>query len=69
MFVVQCSGFPLERGMHKFTLTLISVSGDCVRKIRVMIIKSRKTVEGRHGEVKEVKMEKKAKLLEEPRRE
>ena len=55
--------------MHKFTLTLISVSGDCVRKIRVMIIKSRKTVEGRHGEVKEVKMEKKAKLLEEPRRE
>lgn len=69
MFVVQCSGILLERGMHKFTLTLISVSGDCVRKIKVTIIKSRKTGEGRHGEVKEVKMERKAKLLEEPRRE
>lgn len=28
MFVVQCSGFPLERGMHTFTLTLI-----CFRRL------------------------------------
>ena len=38
-------------------ITLISVSGDYVRKIRVMIVKSRKTVEGRCGEVQEARME------------
>lgn len=53
MFIVQCSGFPLERGCIDscyYLLLFISVSGDRVRKIRVMAIKSRKTVEG-GGEV------------------
>ena len=59
MFIVQCSGFPLEREMHRFILTLFLFlfQEDCVRKIRVMIVKSRKTVEGRCGEVQEARME------------
>lgn len=52
--------FPWKEGCIDSCLlliTLISVSGDCVRKIRVMAIKSRKTVEGRCGEVQEARME------------
>ena len=70
MFIVQCSGFPLERGVHRFMLTLLLfLFHETVRKTRVMIMKSRKTSAGRYGEAQEARKERRAELSEEPRRE
>lgn len=48
---------------------LISVSGVYIRKIRTIMIKSRKRFEERHEKVQEGNTEGQAKILEVPRRE